>query len=155
LCCEARLVRLPQRTAVNHIPSGPLRFTVRQRVTPRILVVEDSSDIASSLRTLFEAEGYECHIAATGETALSLALTLQPDVVLMDIGLPDMSGYDVARQIRRQHRFRRMLQIAVTGWGSKIDRERSLAAGIDHHLVKPVDFALISQIVREWTSSMA
>jgi DNA-binding response OmpR family regulator len=99
---------------------------------------------------LLETEGYEIRLAHDGEAAVKLALEIKPDVLLVDIGLPTMNGYEVAKQVRRQHRFRKLLVIAVTGWGWKIDRDRSVQAGIDHHLVKPADFNVLKELIASW-----
>lgn len=122
-----------------------------KKQTPRILLVEDNRDAAASLKMLLETEGYEIVMAHDGDAAVKLALEVKPDVLLVDIGLPTMNGYEVAKQVRRQHRYRKLLVIAVTGWGWKIDRDRSKAAGIDHHLVKPADFNVLRQLIADWT----
>lgn len=112
-----------------------------------ILIVEDNEDSAGSLKLLLEALGYAAHIARNGEEALNAAVTLRPDAILMDIGLPGMNGYEAARRIRQQCADKRMLIVALTGWGQQSDRLRSAEAGIDHHLVKPLDLAQLRQIL--------
>jgi two-component system CheB/CheR fusion protein len=105
----------------------------------RILIVEDSTDTAESLAMLLRLYGYDVVVARDGPIALEKARTYWPDVVLLDLGLPKMSGYEVARQMAgRRHEWKPIL-IAVTGYGRDEDRRRSLDAGIDLHLVKPVD----------------
>ena len=84
---------------------------------------------------------------AKGKTVLQAAIEFEPDVVLLDIGLPGMSGYDVARQLRADARFSRTLLIAVTGWGGADDRRRSREAGFDEHLTKPVHLAAIEPLL--------
>ncbi|MBI3372499.1 MAG: response regulator [Betaproteobacteria bacterium] len=118
------------------------------KTATRILIVEDNEDSAQSLKMLLEALGYAAHIAHDGEAALSAALSLQPAVILMDIGLPGMNGYEAARRIRRQCVNPNMLIVALTGWGHQTDRRRSAEAGIDHHLVKPLDLAKLRQILQ-------
>lgn len=113
-----------------------------------ILIVEDNEDSAESLKMLLEALGYAAHVARDGEAALSAALALQPEVILMDVGLPGMNGYEAARRIRRQSVNRNMLIVALTGWGHQTDRRRSAEAGIDHHLVKPLDLEKLRQILQ-------
>ena len=103
-----------------------------------VLVVEDNQDSAEMLSALLEHGGARVHVARDGEMALSLAEQLQPEVILLDIGLPQMSGYDVARTIRRTHWGAHTFIVALTGWGHADDRARSKDAGFDHHLVKPV-----------------
>jgi CheY-like chemotaxis protein len=105
----------------------------------RILVVEDNVDSADSLNLLLRLYGHDVHVARTGPTALEMAVASRPDVVLLDIGLPGMSGYEVARQLRQRPQFEKALLVAVTGYGQDEDRRRSGEAGFDHHLTKPVD----------------
>lgn len=109
----------------------------------RILVVEDNRDAAESLRILLELCGYEVTVAFTGLEGVKAAETLRPDIVLCDIGLPEMDGFDVARTLRRNPETAVARLIAVTGYAAQEDRQRSLAAGFDVHLVKPVDPAVL------------
>jgi DNA-binding response OmpR family regulator len=113
----------------------------------RILVTEDNRDSADSLKALLDALGYDGHIAYDGETAVHSAAVLRPDVIIMDIGLPGISGYEAARQIRAQKPDAPLTIVALTGWGQRADRLRSADAGIDHHLVKPLDLAALRQIL--------
>jgi len=105
----------------------------------RILVVDDNRDSAHSLSLLLELLGNETRVAHDGLEALDVAAAYQPDVVLLDIGMPRLNGYDTARQLRAQPWGPAAVLIALTGWGQEHDRVRSRAAGFDHHLVKPVD----------------
>lgn len=118
-----------------------------QAVKLRILIVEDHHDSGDSLKIRLEALGYEVHLAYDGETGVRAAAALRPDVILMDIGLPHLNGYDAVRQIRAQNLESRVLIIAVTAWGQETDRYHSAEAGFDHHLVKPLDFAKLEQIL--------
>jgi CheY-like chemotaxis protein len=120
---------------------------VSQSVALRILIAEDNRDSADSLKTLLEALGYETHVAYDGEAAVRAAAVLRPDVIIMDIGLPGMNGYDAARQIRAQHSGIRATIVALTGWGQHADRLKSAQAGMDHHLVKPLDLDALKQIL--------
>jgi CheY-like chemotaxis protein len=113
----------------------------------RILIAEDNRDSADSLKALLEALRYDSHVVYDGETAVRSAATLRPDVIVMDIGLPGISGYEAARQIRAQNLDGRLTIVALTGWGQQADRQRSAEAGIDHHLVKPLDLAALKQIL--------
>jgi len=119
----------------------------------RILITEDNRDSADSLKTLLEALRYDAHVVYDGETAVQSAATLRPDVIVMDIGLPGISGYEAARQIRAQNPGGRLTIVALTGWGQQADRLRSAEAGIDHHLVKPLDLAALKQILDSLSSS--
>jgi CheY-like chemotaxis protein len=105
----------------------------------RILVVDDNEDAALSLATLLRHQGHEVQLAHSGPTALEVAKGFEPEVVLLDIGLPGMDGHEVARRLREQDAERQTTLIAMTGYGQEEDRRRSCAAGFDCHLVKPVD----------------
>jgi CheY-like chemotaxis protein len=102
-----------------------------------MLVVEDHADSARSLSLLLELLGHEVEVSVDGLQALEAVERFRPAVVLLDIGLPGMDGYEVARRLRA--RFRRLPLIAVTGYGQDSDRKRSEQAGFDHHFTKPVD----------------
>lgn len=105
----------------------------------KVLVVDDNQDAATSLRLLLEKLGHEPHCAQDGQEAIAAARDLQPDLMLLDIGLPIMNGYEVASHIREQAWGRSMRIVALTGWGKEEDKRRSADAGFDDHLVKPVD----------------
>src|SRR5690606_8210696 len=104
-----------------------------------ILLVEDNEDAAGALGELLAIWGHEVDIANEGPTALEKARRRPPDVVLLDIGLPGMDGYEVAKALRAEPGLERIRLIALTGYGQETDRRRSSLAGFDHHLVKPVD----------------
>jgi CheY-like chemotaxis protein len=120
-------------------PSEPRTAEVPTR-GQRILVVDDNRDAASSLALLLEITGNETNTAHDGAAALEAAESRRPDVVLLDIGLPTLNGYEVARRIRKQPWGKEMLLIALTGWGQEEDRRQSREAGFDGHLVKPVEY---------------
>lgn len=105
----------------------------------QILVVDDNIDAATTVVWLLESMGYEnCTIAHDGPTALEIARELQPDVILLDLGLPGMNGYEVCRELRRNPMFADTLIIAQTGWGEERNREMAYFAGFNHHFVKPL-----------------
>jgi CheY-like chemotaxis protein len=114
----------------------------------RVLVVDDNRDAAESLEMLLRLMGAEVHSASDGRSALEAMRRHRPSVVVLDIGLPDMDGYEVARQARLEPWGGEPALIALTGWGEEEDRRRSREAGIDHHLVKPVDFAALEKLLR-------
>jgi PAS domain S-box-containing protein len=114
----------------------------------RILVADDSQDGADSLAFLLRAAGHEVNTAYDGRTAIRMAEELMPDVVLLDIGMPEVSGYDVARAIRREVWGRGMRLIALTGWGQAEHRRRSLEVGFDEHLVKPVELEVLEDVLQ-------
>jgi CheY-like chemotaxis protein len=105
----------------------------------RVLVADDNADNAEVSGTLLELWGHEVHVVHTGQAALTLAESQRPAVLLLDIGMPDLNGYDVASAIRAAPWGQEMILIAVTGWGRDEDKLRSQAAGFNHHLTKPVD----------------
>jgi CheY-like chemotaxis protein len=105
----------------------------------RVLVAEDHEDTAASLAKLLRLYGHEVEFAADGPSALQAVQGWAPDVILLDIGLPKMDGWQVAKQICEQAIWKRPLLVAVTGYGTQSDRLRSQEVGIDLHLVKPVD----------------
>lgn len=106
----------------------------------RIMIVDDNADAAATLNMLLRSLGYEIKVASTGAEALLLASDFKPDVVLLDIGLPGMDGYEVARRLRNLVQHRPMKIVAVTGWGQEADRQNSREAGIDIHLLKPINW---------------
>jgi CheY-like chemotaxis protein len=111
----------------------------------RLLIVDDLRDSADSLATLLRIMGHEVHTAYDGEEAMVRAAELQPDVVVLDIGMPKPDGLDVCRHIREQPWGKRALLIALTGWGREDDLRRTEDAGFNHHMVKPVDpYALVA-----------
>lgn len=109
----------------------------RSSLARRVLIVDDHPDILTSLALALTQFGYHVQQAATGAEALAVAETFAPESVVLDIGLPDMDGYAVARALREQPQMAKAVLIAVTGYGQPSDRERAYAAGFDHHLVKP------------------
>jgi PAS domain S-box-containing protein len=129
---------LPAAPIVRAEPSGPAPAPTGS-LGLRVLVIEDNQDSADMLRTMLEDLGARVLVAYDGETGLSASTEFAPQVVLLDIGLPGMSGYEVARELRRRDWGARALLIALTGWGQADDRARSQAAGFDFHLVKPVN----------------
>lgn len=105
----------------------------------RILVVDDNEDAAVSTAMLLEAMGSEVRTAYDGEEALVVAADFRPEVILLDLGMPKLNGYEAARRLREESWAKDTVLIALTGWGQDQDRERTRDAGFDHHLVKPVD----------------
>jgi signal transduction histidine kinase len=122
--------------------------------TCRVLVVDDNEDSAESLSVMLALEGHETKTAHDGPSALELARAFRPQVTLLDIGLPGMNGYEVARKLRKQRGGRKTTLIAVTGYGQEEDRQKSTEAGFDHHLTKPVNYdtlaSLINSLILKW-----
>lgn len=104
-----------------------------------ILVVDDNVDIAESMAMLLEMYGYTTYTACDATSAMTMARTHLPDVILLDIGLPGTDGYTVANTLKSEAAFADTIFIAMTGYGSDQDREMALQAGFDHHLLKPTD----------------
>jgi CheY-like chemotaxis protein len=113
----------------------------------KVLVVDDNADAARGVAMLLRMSGYEARTAHDGPSSLQLALEYRPRVVLLDIGLPGVDGYEVARWIRQEPTLKDVILVALTGYGQESDRRRTRDAGFDHHLVKPADFAKIKQIL--------
>jgi CheY-like chemotaxis protein len=113
----------------------------------RVLVVEDSIDSADTLCELLKRWGHDCRLAHDGASALSAAREFQPQVILLDIGLPDMDGYAVAHRLRGDKLAGQML-IALTGYGEAQDRAKARQAGFDRHLTKPVDPDQLQKLLR-------
>ena len=115
----------------------------------RILVVDDNIDAASSLALLLKMQAHDVRTSHDGPSALAAADDFLPEVVLLDIGLPQMNGYDVARRLRERSRDRSLTLIAITGYGQDEDRRRALEAGFDAHLIKPADLAVLCEILAQ------
>jgi len=114
-----------------------------------VLVVDDSADGAAMLADSLESMGHEVRVAHDGQAALDAAAVFHPDVAVLDIGLPEMSGYELAAHLREQPGGRSIHFIAATGYGRSRDRVTSLAAGFDDHLVKPVNLDRLRDIVTQ------
>jgi CheY-like chemotaxis protein len=112
----------------------------------KVLVVDDHPDSARIACILLTALSHDCREAMTGRAALAIAEELHPDMVILDIGLPDLSGYEVARELRRRYG-RAMYLVALTGWGQPEDVARAIEAGFDKHVLKPADAALLQQLI--------
>jgi CheY-like chemotaxis protein len=138
-------------TAVHAMPAPEQSVVPKLRSGPRALVVDDNQDAADALAVLLRGHGLEVTVARDGAAALELAESIRPDVILLDVGLPHMSGNEVASAIRAKPWGAQIRIIAVTGWGQADDRRRSLAAGFDRHLVKPVDPERLLAVISEGT----
>jgi signal transduction histidine kinase len=137
--CEAGAVEQPPRPAVEQPGCEPKQL--------RVLVVDDSVDSAESMAIILEMSGHDVRKAHNGPDALREASDYRPDVVLMDIGMPGMSGHEVAQKMREASTTRDVVLIAMTGYGRQVDRDQSRAAGFDHHLVKPLDFEKLNEVL--------
>jgi two-component system CheB/CheR fusion protein len=114
----------------------------------RVLLADDNRDAAASLAMLLEIKGHQVQVVHDGLEALRVAIHSAPDVAVLDIGMPGLSGYEVARGIRESPRGGSIRLVALTGWAQEEDRRRSAEAGFHHHLVKPVDPSVLFEILR-------
>jgi CheY-like chemotaxis protein len=142
------VVSLPLLADQQPERAGPLPAGAAVAATPRrVLVVDDNRDAATSLAFLLNAIGHDARTAHDGSEALALAASFGPEVVVLDIGMPGLNGYEVARRLRAMPELRPLTLIALTGWGQEQDRRRSREAGFDHHLVKPADLGELKRLV--------
>jgi PAS domain S-box-containing protein len=144
------VVRLPvvtdgRRHATTRIYSAQ---ALSKQPGRRILVVDDNADAAMSVFNMLKMWGHEVQVAFNGPDALSLARTFRPQIVLLDIGMPGMSGYDVAKELRAQPEFSSLVITALTGYGQPDDRRRSREAGFNHHLTKPPDPEMLAELLQ-------
>jgi CheY-like chemotaxis protein len=139
------IVRLPRTmepaTVQSKVDASGERYTQRA-----VLVVDDSADAAESMALLLQLHGHDMRVANDGPSALEIARNFRPSIVFLDIGLPGMDGYEVARRMRSSPETRNCILVALTGYGQPEDHERSKENGFDHHLVKPVDPAVLQQL---------
>jgi CheY-like chemotaxis protein len=114
----------------------------------RLILVDDNVDAVESLALVLTADGHEVRTAYDGETALRIAEAFRPELIILDIGLPGMDGYEVARRVRAHPDLRGAVLVALTGYGQPADRNRARAAGFDHHFIKPADFASLQKLLQ-------
>lgn len=146
------IVRLPviAQAAETARPQPDEPSVLKHAATPsRVLIVDDNRDSSDSLAELLKIPGHEVHTANDGLEAMTEEARFHPDVILLDIGLPELNGYEVARRIREQHKDNGPVIIAMTGWGQEEDRRRSREAGFNAHIVKPVDPKVLSKLLAE------
>ena len=142
-------VRLPLGEAPQgEPPAPPPPASSEPAPRRRVLVVDDNKDAANALRLLLESEGHEVRTAGDGMAGLAVAREYGPEVVLLDISLPRLDGYETARRMREDARLRDVTLIAITGYGQSHDRARAAAAGFDHHLTKPVEYTSLQRLFR-------
>ncbi|MED5619967.1 response regulator [Ideonella sp. BN130291] len=132
-------------SAAHELPPGAAPGAVARRV----LVVDDNRDAADTLALLLELMGHEIRTAHDGPQALQAAEQFQPEIVLLDIGLPGMNGYEVCRKLRQQPWGRVATVVALTGWGQAEDQRQASEAGFDRHLIKPVEESVLLKLLSE------
>lgn len=143
-------IRLPKSHPITPFDIPIESIPVMEGLVLQILVVEDNPALAHMLSDVLTEQGHKVEHAHDGLEALILADRHRPDVVLLDIGLPKLDGYEVARRLRTDLKLTDTLLVAITAWGQERDRKRSAESGIDHHLVKPIEFEKIAQILNQW-----
>jgi len=152
------IVRLPlvrETPALTEPIAAPEKITALGAAAIRVLIVDDNIDAATSLSYVLTLTGYQVRVAHDGNRALEIASEQHPDVVLLDIGLPGMSGHEVAQRLRAESWATDTQLIAVTGWGQAGDRAKSLEAGFDEHLTKPIDPETLLQRISRAARSAA
>ena len=120
----------------------------------KVLVVDDNRDAADTCSALLELSGHSVRTAYTGHEALAIAAKTRPHVVLTDIGLPDIDGYEVAAKIKAAPWGRRTALVAVTGWGQESDKQRAFSAGFSHHLTKPIDPDTLESLLQSLSAEL-
>ena len=146
------VVRLPAAASGEVIAPSPAAEVPGAPAARRVLLVDDNVDAVDALAEILQMHGYETLVAHSGHGAVKTALSEHPDIILLDIGLPGMDGYDVARRLREGGARPDTLLVAMTGFGQATDFERSRSAGFHRHLVKPVDVrALLDLLARAAT----
>jgi PAS domain S-box-containing protein len=144
------LVRLPILAGTPEPPPSPLAPDPSPLIKGRrILIVDDNRDSAASLAMLLKLTGNETYTAFDGLEAVKAAAMFRPDMAVLDIGLPKLNGYEAARKIREQPEGKKMVLVALTGWGQDEDRRKSTEAGFDGHIVKPVDYITLMKLLAE------
>jgi signal transduction histidine kinase/ActR/RegA family two-component response regulator len=148
------VVRLPiTHEAAQLRPIRPPHEKLINTNARRVLVVDDNRDAAESLAMLLMLSGHETHVAHDGLEAVGKARELNPDIILLDIGLPRINGFEAARRIRQQSQGKPLMLVALTGWAQEADRKKSREAGFDAHIVKPVDPDVLTNLLADLPSS--
>ena len=145
-------VRLPRSVVATEMAqiAPPPALVADPEPRCKVLVADDNRDAADSLAMILGLSGYQVCVAHTGRQAIEMAMMQQPDAVILDIGMPDVNGYDVARHLRTEGWGRQLFLLAITGWGQSNDKERAKAAWFDQHLTKPVDVGQIEDLLTRW-----
>jgi PAS domain S-box-containing protein len=146
-----RLPLAPDEATEIDDSDGLAQASDKSRPPRRVLVVDDNVDGAESLALLLQLSGHQTRTAHSGPEALTAARVFRPDIVFLGIGLPGMNGYEVATRFRREAELRDVALVALTGWGSEEDRKRSLEAGFDFHLTKPVEVGAVENVLSRFS----
>ncbi|MEZ0224903.1 MAG: ATP-binding protein [Alphaproteobacteria bacterium] len=145
------VVTLPVMARAEHPAPAPQERRVETEVKHCVLVVDDNEASAQTLGWMMEGLGHQVKVATSGKEAIRTAAAFHPDVVLLDIGLPEMDGYEVCKEMRRMPVLKDTVIIAQTGWGQPEERQRAKDAGFDHHLVKPIELAALQNVLNSFS----
>jgi CheY-like chemotaxis protein/anti-sigma regulatory factor (Ser/Thr protein kinase) len=148
-------VKLPLAAAPREAEVSAPRVRAQVSKSAKIVVVEDNDDSRNLLCVLLRRAGFDCHTAESGTTALSLIDRVEPDIAILDVGLPEMDGFEVARRIRKNPKFTNIVLIALTGYGRASDRAASHEAGFDEHLVKPIQADQLLSVLADMQDASA
>jgi CheY-like chemotaxis protein len=151
-------IHLPRSLVVMETTSNAVevaQLSSKEELQHRVLLADDNRDAVDSLAMLLEINGHAISVAYNGSEAVTLARQSLPHAMILDIGMPDTTGYEVARQIRAEPWGGSVLLIAVTGWGQKEDKSRAVSAGFDHHLTKPVDMNEVEELLQQFFKTLA
>jgi CheY-like chemotaxis protein len=140
-------VRLPTVAMAAPAATGTTPRTNGATVPWRILLADDNRDAAESLAIILRLEGHEVELAHDGESALQAFSAKAPDIALLDIGMPNTNGYEVARRIRESNAGAKVMLVAITGWAQDSDKAQSKAAGFDYHLTKPIEPEVLIELI--------
>jgi CheY-like chemotaxis protein/two-component sensor histidine kinase len=140
-------VKLPRRT-LSVATGEPASVTSAPQVSKRVLIADDNKDAADSLAMLLRMDGHDITVVHDGRQAMATIESFRPEIALLDIGMPGLNGYEVARHVRQGSLGTTITLIAVTGWGQASDKARALAAGFNHHLTKPVEPDALVRMLR-------
>jgi PAS domain S-box-containing protein len=143
------IVRLPAAAGDVLPPKNSEQQPQQPRRALRVVIVDDNQDAANALRLLLEGDGHQVRLASDGVSGLALAREYKPDYLLLDIGLPRLSGYDIAASLRADPAMKGTIIVAITGYGQVHDRNRTAAVGFDHHLTKPVEFSTLQRLLQK------
>ncbi|MBX5461666.1 MAG: PAS domain S-box protein [Steroidobacteraceae bacterium] len=149
------IVRLPLAEHVSNLAPSPAQLQPQRTLPRQILIADDNRDAADSLRILLESDGHHVHAVYNGQAALAAAEKLRPDIALLDIGMPELTGHEVAQRIRSHPWGANITLVALTGWGQTHDKQRSATAGFDHHVTKPMDPDRLRELIASLPSRAA
>jgi CheY-like chemotaxis protein len=142
-------IYMPVRCAVGAVPENSPESVAPTKVKRRVLIVDDNADAADTLASLVRTLGGDARTAADGPSGIQCAWEFSPDVILLDIGMPGMDGYEACRRIRQAQLGNRAFIVAISGWGQDGDKRRAAEAGFDAHLTKPADPVVLERLLAE------